>query len=223
MEAPSERHLEDFLWSHPEALGMVGIPQQYGEDSPIYSFLFRQFRVPSGIIDLVAKDWRLNIFEIKKGIVTAQSLTQLMRYMRDIHQIVDHMLLHLCSDCEDMKEYLELLFTGSGFNTSELVTGTLVGSDYEDDNLLIACEACGVDVITYSYNGGQYEFSDGHVKIIPTMDLYDQWLNIASGALGRIVREIIEDEAQTYAHQRDSMRFNAIREAERFLDSLEGK
>jgi hypothetical protein len=191
MEAPSEKHLEDYLWAHPEALGMVGLPPQYGPDIPMYRLHFRQFRLPSGIVDLIGADWRLVVFELKRGKITAQTFTQLMRYMRDIQRLMEDAIYAYTMRKDSFYEKLWDRWNGATFHVSDLLGGVLLGHDYEDENLLIACEACNVDVMIYDFDGEDYTTDMIFCKDTLSLERAEMLEKIREGHLMPILTQIL--------------------------------
>ena len=219
MKAPSERHLEDYIWEHPEALGTINLPPEYGEDCAMYSFVLRQFHLPSGIVDLIGFDYRMVIFELKKNVVTAQALTQLMRYMRDLQRIVDRLLMTLM-ESQVTEPWARLHFDVNRIGPNPLLAGTLIGHDIEDDNLLIACQACNVDVYLYEYENGVYTFEDISLNTIMGMDVYDSVCRLAAGEIGKAFfdhfRQDIEDHPARDVQVQRAM-FSVLKAAEAHL------
>lgn len=222
-QAPSEKHLEDYLWEHPEALGMVGVPPQYGDDFPVYRFALRQFRLPSGIVDLVGFDYRLCAFELKKGTLTARALTQLLRYMRDLKWTVDQILFD-CSESDFARPWLDQYWHPEYAWASRLVGGVLIGHDIEDDNLLVACAAVGVDVYVYDFINGRYEFDDVNVPTICHGSDYDAVCCLAEGQLGdAFIGHYREDMVKAYSEaiQKHNSQFNAAKAANEYVNEID--
>ena len=80
-DVSTEHQIEDYLYSHPQAIR--GLNQVI--------WIARQFRVPSGIIDLLGLaqsqftgDWSVGVFEIKKDAIKSQAILQAQRYAADI-------------------------------------------------------------------------------------------------------------------------------------------
>lgn len=78
-----EKDIEDYLYDNP---GVV----RNRQGIPIKQWIGRQFRVPSGIIDLlgVTKGGILAIVEVKLGAIDAGALTQVSRYASDISMVL---------------------------------------------------------------------------------------------------------------------------------------
>ena len=83
----SESDLEDYLFNHPEAINTLS-------GRKVTGWLARQFRVPSGIIDLLGyvdyagdKPW-IVVVELKSVPMTANAITQVCRYARDVYKIL---------------------------------------------------------------------------------------------------------------------------------------
>ncbi|MFA5379409.1 MAG: hypothetical protein WC455_26870 [Dehalococcoidia bacterium] len=219
MSAQSEKHLEDYIWNHPESLGMVDAYPEYGE-KPMYQMSFRQFQFPSGRVDLIGFDWRMCIFELKKGQLKAQALTQLMRYMCDAKLFLSDLMFKL-TESEICHPWLDRHFAHGDFISPELLRGVLVGESIEDDNFLTACAACGVDVFLYQYNGNAYTFEQ---QDIPEYHLFgNQQLEITrlvNGKLGKAFIDQYREEILAFhqaAVQKHNKTFSATRTAEDYL------
>lgn len=194
MDAPSERHLEDYLWGHPEAFGVHDYPPQY-EGDPIYKLVFRQFQLPSGIVDLVGFDWRLCCFELKKGPVTSRALTQLLRYMEDMKHCLISFLFERCRDDEVMRAWMRQ----EGYpRASELplLTGVLVGNGLEDDNLLIAAGLLNIEVFLYTYDGADYVLENIQYTLGRHNTYHDVYSRIANGPLGDRLFNILRPDME---------------------------
>lgn len=220
--APSERHLEDWIWTHPEALGMIGIPEP-GEDGPIYDFKFRQVNLPSGIPDLVGVAWATTfvVCEIKKGPVTAQSFSQLMRYMRDVKALFRFAESDLVGtgrvDPDELAEYKSML----GDPDALLLRGLLIGSRVEHPNLLAACRACDIDVITYQYQGGKYSFFDVNTWGPNPQAVIGAQVDLMDSPLGETVTRLVYDAIQHNVTEQRRLHFSAVRAAEAHIDALD--
>lgn len=77
-----ERAIEDWLFDNPEEVRTI-------DGCVVERWLSRQFRVPSGIIDLlgVCNDGSLIVVEVKNESPTSSALTQVKRYAVDIANI----------------------------------------------------------------------------------------------------------------------------------------
>lgn len=217
--APSEKHLEDYLWGHPEALGMIYAP----DPTPEYSFIFRQFRLPSGIVDLLGFDYRLVAFELKRGTVTSQALAQLLRYMCDLKHAVDRFLFE-CQEHERLRAWAHYHWTNEGADVHNFVRGVLIGNDVEDKNLLIACAACGVNVYTYRFDGSLYTFEQAYTPEICGWDYYTEIVKLSKGPLISKILVHFYDEivwASKTAIKRHNQEFNAVTIATDYIDGLE--
>jgi hypothetical protein len=217
--APSERHLEDYLFSHPEALGMCGVPPQYGPDSPMYTMHDRQVAVPSGIIDIVASNWQLVIMELKKGQVTARTFTQLMRYMRDIYGLVETAVDDYIRTKGPFYEKLKGRWNGSEYAIRDLVAGVLIGNGYEDDNLLVACASCNVDVFIYTYKDGAYQFEQ--LETAPYYRDKPPYWNMLHRPIGTAIRDILYENVAP-PPTKEHTQFDAVTSAEKHLDKTSG-
>lgn len=73
----SEKDIENWLWENPQSVG-------------VEKWVARQFRVPSGIIDLLGVDDYQNpvVVEVKNVELTAAAILQVCRYANDVSRIV---------------------------------------------------------------------------------------------------------------------------------------
>src|SRR3990172_1466420 len=147
--APSEKHLEDYIWAHPECLGLV---TKNSDDLgfPIFELVARQVKLPTGRVDLIGMAYMssLAIIELKKGVIDTRALAQLLRYMRDVKKVVE--LAVIDYKIMQLPGYENIGMIEDQYNLSEALTfPLLIGADIESDDLLCACIACNVDVMLY--------------------------------------------------------------------------
>lgn len=85
----TEKEIEDYLFQNPDAI----------TDYPVDFWLARQFKVPSGIIDLLGGNIEnysdrlllsIWVVEVKNVPIKKQHLTQVFRYANDIANIFDY-------------------------------------------------------------------------------------------------------------------------------------
>lgn len=78
----NERDIEDYLFENP---GQIKV---YGEH-PVDTWIGRQLKVPSGIIDLIGQFSGIcvAVVEIKNGPIDASAIAQVCRYAHDIERI----------------------------------------------------------------------------------------------------------------------------------------
>lgn len=79
-----EKDIEDWLWDNPSAIRIEG--------TEISRWIARQFKLPSGIIDLLGvinnEGVQPVVVEVKNTEITSEALTQVMRYANDIDSIL---------------------------------------------------------------------------------------------------------------------------------------
>lgn len=226
MKAPSEKHLEDYLWQHPEALGMMEIPEEWGSDDPVHNFVTRQLRLPSGIADLISVSWAtvFTVIELKRGDIDSQAFTQLMRYRADINWIFEDIQLQYA---RSQKKHWEYLMQQEGINGSmkeRMLDGLLIGHAVPDRNLLYACEARRVGVILYDYdiqNGYTFECVSTHTVRdyewqTPAID------QLKTSKVGRVIEKLITDHL-AFVHETQPGDFDAIVSANSYINSLDGR
>jgi hypothetical protein len=158
--APSEKHLEDYLWAYPEALGRMEVYSDLHQDS-IFKFKWQQLPVASGIVDLVGTEWdqSLAIVELKRRLIDTKAFAQIMRYLHDFQQILYHVIRQYCMQDKPYQEYVARHPLVHGTWETQLLRGVLIGRECTDKNLLTACEAARIDVYSYKYQDGHYQFT----------------------------------------------------------------
>lgn len=145
MIAPSEKHLEDFLFSKPHII------------FPIQTrVIARQYKLPSGIADMVlAHLQRLAVVELKKGAIDAITIAQCLRYMGDMQGILEGVLGRLYAQ----GSLNQGEFTAAFIRIPQYVQGVVIGKSFEDEKLITVCEAANICALTYDYlNDGTYSF-----------------------------------------------------------------
>lgn len=162
--APSEKHLEDWIVD----TGYFTLPQ---------AKILRQYQLPSGIIDLIYLDGNgLQLIELKKGRIDSKALMQTARYLRDLNGI-SKTALDLVRPPLD--RYAQIY--------DPKLTTTLIGYGVKEDNLLIAAQAIGIDIVSYEYDSNQdsYEFFD--VEAPPL--LIEDKIQYVTGDIGMYIQE----------------------------------
>ena len=217
--APSERHLEDHLWAHPGALGTLDFMEGANfRQVPSYSMLMRQVRIPAGIMDLVGINDKLRIVELKRGTITAQSFTQVMRYTRDIRFLMEKCIDRYIALELPLYEDVMRRWQGDGFYTNDLIGATLIGHAYENENLLIACAACDVDVYIYDYRDGRYTFQEVDTPKVYQSPAWDQLMALRDKKLGGHLIGFLAEHVATYGN----IQFDAIDAANEYLSRAPG-
>ncbi|MHC4647724.1 MAG: hypothetical protein ACYTBJ_19840 [Planctomycetota bacterium] len=170
MKAPSEKHLEDYLFAHPETFGLYGVDDDI-QPIPHCVPLWRQVVIESGVVDLVGT-WfmqSLSVIEIKKGAINTKSLAQVLRYKRDFRNMIHRLVCGYGDTGGPFRDHMPMDYRYTEWWKSEIVKCILIGEEVPDKNLLLACEACGIEVYTYQYHTTHYTLSnnlanhlDGH-------------------------------------------------------------
>lgn len=162
-KAPSEKHLEEYLWKNPGALNTSSLPTR----GPLceYSFLWRQLRLPSGIADLVGVylGIALVFVELKVGTIDTKAFAQLMRYKRDFKIMLEAALIEYQESNADLNCFLSINPCKYSWWDRAVLSSALIGHTIESEALLLACDACDTTVITYDFDGEHYHFT----KITP--------------------------------------------------------
>lgn len=227
-QAPSEKHLEDWLWAHPESLGFMGTALEDPEDDAIYDFRWRQLTVASGIVDLVAAEWGLwlAVAEIKRGPIDTKAFAQLMRYMRDFKQMLSQATTDYYTTNRPYKEYMPRDPMVHGDWTESFLHGLLIGHSCDDPNLLIACDACGVNVYTYQYLDDTYNLT--HITAGKSSYPKAYTTNKAASQCG--IHDFLLDSIQWHLEgdaesdiRAQNAKFNAVEAAERHLHITGGE
>lgn len=139
----SEKKLEDHLFAHPEAL-----QYPFGHRH-VDRWLERQYRVPSGIIDLIGiapGSNQLWVVEIKNRPIKTDALTQVCRYAFDIAQI--------CKACQDQLENSYQRRFPTVYPVAKMVIGSHFTPDLWDE-----AEALEIAVVTFTIEGEQPVFN----------------------------------------------------------------
>lgn len=142
MKAPSEKHLQDYLYNNPECFHEES-ELDYSDPIDLFGY---EYELPRGRVDLLGSGWIdgwncIWAIELKKDALALPCLAQVLRYVRDIQLIWEYAI----SGLHDINEAL------IGVDHRPQVRGILVGYSCSDD-LLIAAQASNVCVYTYSYN-----------------------------------------------------------------------
>lgn len=220
-QAPSEKHLEDYLWEHPEALGLATRDYGDGRDRGwLFDFFLRQYPLPSGRPDLIGRLHGnfLLVVELKKGPITFESLGQLLRYLRDIRDGFYHVYdEYIAAKAEDY-EYLWNFGRNQTPIVNSMVRGMLIGSSIEDPNIQLAADGARILLCTYSYQDGEYQFSDSfHMKPQPLKN----WLNDCPD-LHDVIWNIMGINAGFHRQMIEYDQFNIVATAEEYLNDLDG-
>lgn len=208
-QAPSERHLEDWLWNNPEAFSA----QTVHHSRYNVRFVERQVVFPSGVADLISADnegGALRLYELKRGAIDARALAQLLRYSRDMHDLLGWVNFKLC----DNPAYRSLIADAPS-DDDPFFGKALIGHSIPDD-ILVACRAARVSVFLYQYLDGTYRFrrTTGHVK-----ENYRLIASLADSPLGTLARDTILHWAEA---ERAQVRFDAAKAAEDHLNETMG-
>lgn len=199
MIAPSEKHLEDWIVDNSQLVREeTGESCDYwdGYTNFIHRIVNRQVRLPSGRADLIAitcgyTDISVAPVEIKKGAIDSKTVAQCLRYMRDLREI----FLRVRHPGIDSEIYTGYEYRPHGIAEQLLgyapeIAGMVIGHSVSDNNLLVACEASGIAVLTYEFDGTGYEFtSHSDANHIGNQDHYS---NFAYGAVGDAIREVMK-------------------------------
>lgn len=189
-------------------------------------FRWRQLRLPSGIVDLVGSCFynSLLIAEIKKGPIDASAFAQLMRYMHDFKQIMFNTFnrYHGLYRPEWDRIARHPLVHGNWEDT--LLQGVLIGHGIKDEALLIACEACNVDVYFYTLLDGEYLFEQKHSGARWATKTYPATISAAQNGIQDeligYIGNVLEFEREFSITPQHSS-FDVIAAATNYVDGLE--
>lgn len=213
--APSEKHLEDWVVTHPN---WVGDYMEWDEDSfnfpgheafrrgntfvlaYIDEIIERQIRLPSGVCDFIILnisqfERSLCAVEIKKGNLDTHALAQCLRYMSDLRRLF---YIYRSDNWKELPHYREVGLWGYENGAIPEVSGLLIGNSISDPNILIACEASNIQVLLYDFNNNTYTFtaaekSDSHRH-------YSAFREMCSGRLSRALNRVILDRHKQERH-----------------------
>lgn len=186
MIAPSEKHLQDYLWDHPDVFDYL-TPDLYE-----YQLFKREAVLPSGRADFLARRYGLDFYvvETKKDAIKASSIAQILRYIGDIERIWTVAISGLPDPDPPRQSYARI----------PKVSGLLIGSSIEPD-LLVASVSAGIYVMLYDFDGQDYTLTEQHTTINREHDL-----DYAYGYIGEVCREIyMSDLFSEYGDEVDRM------------------
>ena len=145
MQAPSERHLEDWIVANPPI--ELGIGEIVG----------RQMKMPTGIADLITFSDGLKVVELKKGAIDSHSIAQVLSYIRSLNAL--YMEFHIeAASWKDHSRH-RLPFSWRTLSSKDLryigyenVEGILIGNGLKDINLIYTCDVCMLSVYSGTTN-----------------------------------------------------------------------
>lgn len=199
-KTPSEKHLEDWIVANLQWFGPI-YPQIWFPDDVLATLtkhagenvifpvgtqiIARQPKLPHGRPDLILKsEQSVIVTELKKGAIDSYTVSQCLRYMYDLEQILLEAL-----------EYDNRLFnrrkrTEIHAHPVGEITGVVVGHSLADRNLQTVCDLSNIMILTYEFDGLDYYFNheQGDDDTLANQQAYRDW---AQGALGEALREII--------------------------------
>ena len=223
MKAPSEKHLEDYLCEHPETFGMYGVDDEL-QPVPHFLPMCRQVSVSSGIVDIVGS-WfglSLSVVEIKKGAIDSKAFAQIMRYKRDFRNMVHYLVFSYGSNDGPLRDLMPMDHRITEWWKSELIQGILVGRSIPDQNLLVACQACDIEVYTYQHDGTAYTLNQELGAIRD--DTFPGWIQKTQPNMIRYLQKCIRRQLEFIGDDKiNSEPFDAAKLAEWHLEVLESK
>lgn len=184
MKAPSEKHLQDYIWQHHHTADINEEPFDW------YSLVGREVSLPSGYADFIGLGCptfhglprnALVIVETKKDAVNRHTLTQILRYIRDVNTIWQYAIAGM----PDITAY--------GNYTADLpsVMGVMIGSSVSDE-VLIAAEAAQISVLTYDFDGTVYTFEPAISPKLPK----SEYLSFHDSPIADVIRGLYGSSVQ---------------------------
>jgi len=141
MQAPSEKHLEDYI-------AEMGMPEIY---SPVPTFdvlIGRQVQLPEGVIDLLyTNESSISVVELKKAALDDSALRQVLRYQSQLTSIWE-----FYTDTRPPVNSDPVFPYGAS-----PIRAALIGYSI-DRHTLLACHAVGIDVWLYRYAESDTEY-----------------------------------------------------------------
>jgi hypothetical protein len=125
----AEQDIEQWLWENPGAVT--------GEFGTIQRWIKRQYKVPSGVVDLIglSDDYQVVVVEVKNVGIDAGALTQVCRYAADVKYIYEWVSAYGSRNIDENITFWEV---------AKIVIGRSV-----DARTLLEAEALGVEVIFF--------------------------------------------------------------------------
>lgn len=217
-KAPSEKHLEDWIVANPHLvhgevtnLTETPIPDEYlshsidlGNDNvawPLFDHIIaRQPRWPVGHPDLIVKtsghysiDGKsVAAVELKLGNVDIKALTQCVRYMAGLKEIMAYAQLQ----SDKPAKFPNRLYSPwiNDYPEGE-ITGVLIGHGFDDKHIPILCAYSNITLVLYDYHPSddRYTFeSVFYEKGHDVTGIYKDW---GRGAIGKALLDVCEGNA----------------------------
>lgn len=84
----SEKDIEDWLFNNPKEIPHA---TEYYDETPIDHWIGRQYRLPSGIADLIGirENGKVAVIEVKNVPINKAAVLQVCRYASDVESILD--------------------------------------------------------------------------------------------------------------------------------------
>lgn len=153
-KAPSEKHLEDWIVANPDRFALT-----YGgyEFFRIHEILARQYRVPSGIMDILAVDTHgcLMGIELKMGGIDNHAYTQAMKYRADLADLWSEVQNSLGVAMHSMKIMTDV----HNASPQEAFCVVLIGSHIKTGDVQFVCNDGLINTVLYEYTDGEYLFN----------------------------------------------------------------
>lgn len=201
-KAPSEKHLEDWIVANPLWFGEVyeeGFIPEYAQGEDWIHFtdgdficpfvdriIARQLRLPTGRADLIAAgSHSVDVIEIKRDSINANTLAQCLKYMYDVTSIFHAVIMTEGNHYA----YRSLMKIDVCTYPQSEVNGIMVGYGEPSNDLLVVSALANVAVISYDYEEetNRYWFTRHEYESPAKPSVYDEY---AAGAIGDALRVV---------------------------------
>lgn len=135
MKAPSEKHLEDWIFDDISRLDFFSSGNLYSTGT-----VYRQVKMRRGIADIVyVSDDFMTVVELKKGEIDDSALQQVLRYVGDLKDTWEEVVYTIPA---------KQVFPGKPTHGGLNISGILIGYSSNEHTL---AAAWGADISTYKY------------------------------------------------------------------------
>lgn len=211
LKAPSEKHLEDWIIANPHLFGDLWPAEDvhpshlansnmtaYGEDEYIVPhfqhIITRQPRFPMGRPDLIVQtDSSVQVIELKKGPITADTIAQTLRYMGVLRELMSWVIMKRHAEIELPERPYQWEF--DGFPEGE-ITGLIVGSGLADSNLPIVAAAGNIELFIYEYDQSKDFYTFTCERFNTERAHAEQYTEWAQGAIGDALIHTLKTNAE---------------------------
>ncbi len=208
--APSEKHLEDWIdanliqfgdrFPEDEYYWRMGEAHFRNDNTFVLPFfdaiVAKQPQFPCGRPDLIGyRTGQISAIELKKGVITYQSIGQCLRYMHDLKEAFYWVFTEIGKFTTSPREeysYTPVWNIEQSEYPNDEIAGMVVGSHLEDAHLTMVAAACGIQLVTYEYVNDEYLFTLLTVDR-PHPTIYKQFVK---GAISKTLLRVMKDRAE---------------------------